>query len=220
MLEGAATRPSRLHLQAYGGVGYDSNVTLDSGDSFTGLPSNQSDAEFIWGSGVAIDAVRTERFGVTLAGVYDQSAYPDLSDWDMQQFGGVLSAGWQVAERLGLRLDARVDYERLDSDPYLLSGGLRPSVVVPLGPRAGWLRGFGDADWYDYDDQPFTTALERDGFEYGAGLEHVVPIPGLEGATLLVVRELAPLRLPGDSTTSCSASTAPTIRTTTEAERT
>ncbi len=183
VLEGAPARPSRLHMQAYASVAYDSNVTLDSGDDFTGLPSNQSDVEFNWGSGVAIDAVRTQNFGVSLAGFYDQSAYPDLSNWDMQQFGGALSAGWQVAERLGLRLDARIAYERLDSDPYLLSGGLRPSVVVPLGPRAGWLRGFGDADWYEYDDEPFTTALERDGFGYGAGLEHVAPVPGLENAS-------------------------------------
>lgn len=183
VLEGAAESPSRLHAQAYAGVGYDSNVTLDSGDDFTGLPSNQGDVQFIWGSGVSVDAVRGENFGATLAAVYDQSAHPDLSDWDMQQFGGLLSSGWQVNDWLGLRLDARIAYARLDSDPYLLSGGVHPSVVVPLGARAGWLRGFGDTDWYDYDDEPFTTALERDGFGWGGGLEHVAPVPGVENAT-------------------------------------
>lgn len=184
VLEGAAVRPSRIHLQAYGAVGYDSNVTLDSGDDLTGLASQQSDVRFAWGSGIAVDAVRSERFGLSLAGVYDQSANLDLSEWDMQQVGGTLSSGWQVAERLGLRLDARIAYARLDTDPYLLSGGLLPSLLVPLGPRAGWLRGFGDVDWYEYDEEPFTTALERDGIAFGGGLEHVAPVPGLRNATL------------------------------------
>lgn len=183
VLEGVPPPASRLHLQAYAGVGYDSNVTLDSGDDFTGLPSNQGDVTFDWGSGVALDVLRARDYGLSLAAVYDQSAHPDLSEWDTQQFGGVLTAGWQLAERLGLRLDGRVAYERLDSDPYLLSGGLRPSVVVPLGPRAGWLRAFADTSWYEYDDEPFTSALERDGFGYGAGLEQVAPIPWLENAS-------------------------------------
>jgi hypothetical protein len=51
-----------------------------------------------------------------------------------------------------------------------------------LGERAGWLRGFATTDWYEYDERPFTTALERDGFAWGGGLEHVVPVPGLESA--------------------------------------
>jgi len=101
----------------------------------------------------------------------------------MQQFGGALSTGWQVAERWGLRLDGRVSYARLDRDPYLLAGGLRPSLFYAIGPRAGWLRAFGESDWLEYDEQPFTTALERDGFAWGGGLEHVASVPGLRSAT-------------------------------------
>jgi len=183
VLEGAAARRGRIHLQAYGGVEYDSNVTLDSGDDFTGLPSDRSDAGFSWGSGIAVDAVRGERFALSLGGSYDQLAHVDLDHWDMQQFGGALSTGWQISERWGARLDGRISYARLDGDPYLLWGGLRPSLLFALGPRAGWLRGFGEADWFEYDEQPFTTALERDGFAWGGGLEHVAQIPGVRGAT-------------------------------------
>ena len=183
VLEGGAPSRSRIQLQGYGGVEYDSNVTLDSGDDFTGLPSNRSDVGFLWGSGISVDAVRGERYSVSIGGNYDQLAYLDHSAWDMQQFGGALSTGWQVAERWGVRFDGRVSYARLDRDPYLLSGGLRPSLLFSLGPRAGWLRGFGGADWLEYDEKPFTTALERDGIAYGGGMEHVAPIPGLRGAT-------------------------------------
>jgi len=182
VLEGAGRRPGRLHLHAYGGVQYDSNVTLDSGDDFTGLPLEQSDVVFVWGSAVSFDVVREERGGISLGAVYDQSAHLELDDWDMQQFGGVLSSGLRLTERLAARLDGRVAYAWRDSDPYLLSGGLRPSLIATLGPRAGWLRGFAGTDWYEYDETPFTPALERDGFGWGGGLEHVVPIPRLRNA--------------------------------------
>ena len=179
VLEGAGRRRSRLQLHAYGGVEYDSNVTLDSGDDVTGVPLDQSDFGFIWGSAVSFDALRHERGGISLGALYDQSAHLDLDDWDMQQFGGVVSTGFQVTERLASRLDGRVSYALRDTDPYLLSGGLRPSLIASLGERAGWLRAFAVTDWYEYDEEPFTTALERDGFAWGGGLEHVLPIPGL-----------------------------------------
>lgn len=179
VLEGGSPRPSRFQLQAYSGFEYDSNATLDSGDDFTGLPSDQSDEVFSWGTGVSIAALRGERYGVSIGGGYDQTAHLTLDDWDAQQFGGALSAGWQATERVGMRLDANLSHARLDGDPYLLSGGLHPSLIVSLGPRAGWLRAFGDTSWYGYDETPISTALERDGFAFGSGLEHGARIPGL-----------------------------------------
>jgi tetratricopeptide (TPR) repeat protein len=182
VLEGGAPRPRRFHLQAYSGYAYDTNVTLDSGDDFTGLPADRSDSVFSWGTGLAVAALRSESFAVSLSGSYDQNAHLELTDWDSQQFGGTLSAGWQAMERVALRLDANIGYARLDRDPYLLAGGLNPSLVVSLGPRAGWLRAFGNTNWYGYDEVPFSSALERDGFAFGSGLEHGVRIPGLEDA--------------------------------------
>jgi Tfp pilus assembly protein PilF len=179
VLEGGVRQPSRLRLQAYGGFEYDSNTTLDSGDDFTGLPTDQSDGDFFWGSGFVLDAVRGERFGVSLRGNYDQSAHLELEDWDSQQFGGTLAAAWQATERIGLRVDGRIAHASLGGDPYLLSGGVRSNLFFSLGPRAGWLRGFGETTWYGYEEKPFSSALERDGFAYGSGLEHVVPVPGL-----------------------------------------
>jgi tetratricopeptide (TPR) repeat protein len=182
VLEGTGRRRGRLHLHAYGGFEYDSNVTLDSGDDFTGLPRDQSDFAFVWGSAASFDLLRDERGGVSVGAVYDQSTHLELEDWDIQQFGGVVSSGVQLTERLAGRLDGRVSYALRDTDPYLLSGGLRPSLIATLGERAGWLRGFAGTDWYEYDETPFTTALERDGFAWGGGLEHVVPIPSLRSA--------------------------------------
>jgi len=182
VLEGGAPRPRRFHLQAYSGFAYDSNVTLDSGDDFTGLPADQADGVFSWGTGLSVAALRGEDFAVSIGGSYDQNAHLELTDWDTQQVGGTLSAGWQAMERVGLRLDANLSYARLDRDPYLLSGGLSPSLVVGLGPRAGWLRAFGNTSWYGYDETPFSSALERDGFAFGTGFEHGARIPGFRDA--------------------------------------
>jgi tetratricopeptide (TPR) repeat protein len=184
VLEGVGRRRGRLHLHAYAGVEYDSNVTLDSGDDFTGLPLDQSDVGFVWGSAVSYDLVRADRGGVSVGALYDQSAHLELDEWDMQQFGGVVSSGLRLGERLASRLDGRVAYALRDSDPYLLSGGLRPSLIATLGERAGWLRAFAGTDWYEYDETPFTPALERDGFAWGGGLEHVLPIPRLRSAAV------------------------------------
>jgi len=182
VLEGAGRAPSRLRLQAYGGMEYDSNATLDSGDDFTGLPSAQSDGVVVWGSAISIEAVRSERFGVLLGAAYDQTSHLELHDWDVRQYGGALTAGWRAGERLTAQLDARISHADLDGDPYLLWGGLRPSLVFTLGPRAGWLRVFGGTSWYRYDETPASSALERDGFGYGSGLVHGLRIPGLEDA--------------------------------------
>ena len=53
---------------------------------------------------------------------------------------------------------------------------------MSLGPRAGWLRAFGNTSWYGYDETPFSSALERDGFAFGSGLEHGARIPWLPNA--------------------------------------
>jgi tetratricopeptide (TPR) repeat protein len=184
VLEGPASRPSRFRLQAYGGYRYDSNVTLDSGDPFTGLPSDQNDSVFFWGSEASLDAIRYRGFEVSIGGGYDQSAHLSLDGWDTRQFGGALSTRWRTGERTALRLDSRIVYAQLGGDPYALAGGLRPSLLIALGPRAGWLRGFAGTDWYGYEDRPVSTALERDGFAWGGGLEHGVQIPWLRWGSL------------------------------------
>jgi tetratricopeptide (TPR) repeat protein len=182
VLEGTAPRAGRLHLEARGGFEYDSNVTLQSGDELTGLPSESGDVAFLWGSAVALDVVRRERVALSLGAVYQEARHLELDAWDTQGFAGLLSFGWQVSERVGLRLDARVDHLRQDHDAYVLSGGAHPSLLLRLGPRAGWLRGFASGVRTEYAEDPFTTSLERDGSGFGAGLEHGAPIPGLRGA--------------------------------------
>jgi tetratricopeptide (TPR) repeat protein len=184
VLEGPVSS-SRFRLQAYGGFRYDSNVTLDSGDFFTGLPPDQSDSVFFWGTGASLDAIRYRGFEVTVGGGYDQSAHLDLDRRDTRQFGGTLSTRWRPAERAALRLDSRIVHAQLGGDPYALAGGLRPSLLVALGPRAGWLRGFAGTDWYGYQDRPVSTALERDGFAWGGGLEHGVPLPWLRWGSVV-----------------------------------
>ena len=196
----AAARPSRLQLQAYGGVEYDSNATLDSGDDFTGLPSDQSDGAFVWGSGVSIDAVRGERFGVSLGAATTRSSlsraarlgHAAVRRRALGRLAGRPS-GWACASTRASR------YARLDGDPYLLSGGLRPSLVFTLGPRAGWLRAFGDAELVRLRREPFSTALERDGFAYGSGLEHVAARSRASRTPPSLVRELGALRLRGEA---------------------
>ena len=64
-------------------------------------PRTRATRSFSWGTGISVAALRGESFAVSIGGAYDQNAHLELSDWDSQQFGGSLSAGWQAHERAG-----------------------------------------------------------------------------------------------------------------------
>jgi tetratricopeptide (TPR) repeat protein len=180
--ERARPRPPRIELEAVAGVEYDSNVVLDGGTDLPGLTGDREDARFTWGSTLTTRPVISDRWMLTAGYRYDQSAHLDLHDYDTRGHTGFLSAQLGASDRVVLRMDGLIGYAELGRDPYLLSGTLRPNLLLVIGPRAGALRLFGEVESLDYDESVFLPSLERDGWGWGGGLEHAVAIPGWEGA--------------------------------------
>jgi hypothetical protein len=180
--ERARPRPPRLEIEAVGGVEYDSNVILDSGTDLQGLTGDQEDGRFTWSAALTARPLVRERWMLSAGYRYDQSAHLELHDYDTRGHTGFASARLDAAERVILRLDGRVAYAELDRDPYVWGGALRPNALLVVGPRAGALRLFAEAEALDYDEVAILSSLERDGWSWGGGLEHAAAIPGWEGA--------------------------------------
>jgi len=184
VLEGRVRpEPRRLRLEAWSGVDFDSNVTLESGD-LPGPGSDHEDVRFSWGASARTLQPLGERGALEAGARYDQSAYLELDAYDSQRFLGFLSLHWRVGPRVALRLDGRVDHARLDDAPYLLAEAVRPNLLLGFGERWGVLRLFAEGERLDYHEQPFISSLERGGWRYGGGLEHTGLLPLRPGAWL------------------------------------
>jgi hypothetical protein len=81
-----------------------------------------------------------------------------------------------LGQRAALRLDGGLGYSLLDNDPYLLSAGLRPSLLVAVGSRSGVLRILANGERLQYDEDPQFDSLERSGWLVGAGAEHLLSL--------------------------------------------
>lgn len=173
-----------LSLDAFAGIEFDSNVSLESDLDLAGAGSDQDDVSFVWGSGATLRPVRGERLGVDVGVRYDESTHLELSDYDMRRIVGFAAGRQRLTARLALRIDGWVAYTSLADDPYLLEGALQPSLLVALGGRAGFLRLHGLGQRLDYQQDPIFSSLDRDGWRYGGGLEQIVPLPLPEGAWL------------------------------------
>jgi hypothetical protein len=186
VLEGApgARRPPFVSLEAFAGVQFDSNVTLESGVDLPGAGRDQDDVRFAWGGGATLRPVRGERLGVDVGVRYDESSHVDLSAYDTRRVLGFASGRQRVGARFALGLEGWVGYTTLDDEPYLLEGALLPSLTLALGRRAGLLRLHGSGQRLEYDPEPLFSSLERDGWSYGGGLEQILPLPLREGAWL------------------------------------
>jgi tetratricopeptide (TPR) repeat protein len=186
VLEGAprARRPPLLSLEAFAGVQFDSNVTLESGVDLPGAGGDQDDVRFAWGGGATLRPVRGERLGVDVGVRYDDSRHVDLSAYDTRRVLGFAAGRRRLGERFALGLEGWVGYTTLDDEPYLLEGALQPSLALVLGGRAGLLRLHGSAQRLAYDPKPLFSSLERDGWSLGGGFEQVLPLPLREGAWL------------------------------------
>nr|MDJ0853389.1 tetratricopeptide repeat protein [Myxococcota bacterium] len=177
-----APRQRLLSLDAYGGVQFDSNVTLESGEDLPGATADQDDVRFQMGAGATLRPLRRERVGIDLGVRYDQSNHIDLDDFDTRRVLGLVGGRYRITRRMALRLDGWVGYTLLDDDPYLLEGALRPSFLVDLGHPAGLLRLHALGIRSEFEDETIFDSLERDGWSYGGGFEHIVAVPLREGA--------------------------------------
>jgi tetratricopeptide (TPR) repeat protein len=178
ILEGvppAVSKP-RVRLDAYGGVAFDSNVILESGAGPPGSRSDQDDTFFGWGSSATWRTLGGERHDLELGARYDQTAHLDLQDYDLQRYGGFVAARFRFPAAFSLHLDGEFGYTQLDRAPYLLSGILRPSLLLRAGERAGVLRLYAAGERLVYEDEPLFSSLERTGWSYGGGLDHYLPL--------------------------------------------
>ncbi len=171
-----------LELYAEGGFEYDSNVTLDSGTDLPGPSTDRRDARWLWAGGVSWRPIRRDDASLTLGYRFDQTEHDELDGFDQQSHLVFGSGAWRAAERIALRLDAFGSTSHLDSDPYLMRAGLRPNLLVELGPRAGLLRAFVEGERRDYREKAFLPSLERDAFVVGAGFEHFLTLPWRAGS--------------------------------------
>ncbi len=183
VLQGStAPRAPFLSLDAYGGVQFDSNVTLESGVDLPGASSDQDDVRFQFGAGATLRPLRGERVGVDVGLRYDQTNHVDFDEYDTRRVLGLVGGRYRMTRRTALRIDGWVGYTTLDDEPFLLEASLRPSFLVDLGPPAGLVRLHAVGTRSEYDEEPIFASLERDGWSYGVGLEHIVALPLREGA--------------------------------------
>ena len=172
--------PPRLRLQAYGGLDYDSNATLDSG-STPGLSSDESDGAGVWGAIASGDLLRGEAHRLSLGARYHERDYFDIDSLDERTFLGFLSGHLGLGSRAALRLTAVGSYAMLDDESYLTQAKLLPELMLRLGPRAGVLQLGASVEGHYYEDDPLLPSLERDAVSYGGELNHLFEIPGFDG---------------------------------------
>ena len=195
--DAATPPPPRIRVEAFSGVSYDSNVVLDSGTYVPGLSRDRDDGRYDWGAAITADALRGDAGAVSVGYRYDGSRHFELYEYDTQSHLGFVSGRWRAAGPAMLRLDGLFRYATLGDDPYLSNATLRPNLYVTLGPRAGVLHLFAEGQWLEYEDAPLVPSLERDGWSYGAGLEHAVSLPHWRGAWALLGVDFARLDTDG-----------------------
>jgi tetratricopeptide (TPR) repeat protein len=178
VIEGArAGEGRRLRLETHAGVAYDSNVTLESQESPLAAGQDESDVRFDFGALARVRAWSGERTAVDVGTRYDGDRHLEIGEYDSHRFSGSVSARHVLGDRVALRVDGFGGYAWLDSDPYLVSGLVRPSLLTSVGDRAGVLRAFAEGERLAYREDPAVSAFERSGWAFGGGLEHFVPIP-------------------------------------------
>jgi tetratricopeptide (TPR) repeat protein len=178
VLSGDAAPPARrLRAEAYAGLEFDSNVSLESDE--IGFPGtgDPADLRASYGTLIRGRVWSGERSRVELGARYDGTSHFDLDEYDTDRFTGFLTADREISPRLSLRLDAWGGSLELDSDAYLVSGSIRPSLFAALGERVGVLRLYADGERLRFEDDPLLSAFERTGWRYGGGIEQYVPLP-------------------------------------------
>ncbi|HVN39459.1 MAG TPA: tetratricopeptide repeat protein [Myxococcota bacterium] len=174
----------KLWLRARGGIEYDSNVVL-RGDN-VGLPSDISrkdDGRGAWSVLVGYEAFRNHDWAVGVIGGYQGTAQFNLTDFDLQYPTVSIYFDRRVDDASFLRFQPYAGYAWQDLDPYLRHAGGELSYYRGFdeaGSGRLWTRvGYQD---YLYPTQLDENKVSRDGWEYLAGYEHLLPLKS--GTTL------------------------------------
>ena len=107
----------KLQIDAYAGMEFDSNVTLDSGD-VAGLSRNRQDGSGVWGTSISGEVYRGERSSISLGTRYDARRHIDLHSYDTDDLLAFFSARIASHERLTWRLDGLFSQGFLDDGRF------------------------------------------------------------------------------------------------------
>jgi tetratricopeptide (TPR) repeat protein len=161
-------------VESFAGVAYDSNATLGSAADVPGASSAEDDALFEFGTDVTWrPPLGNERNPVELSVRYARYDYASQTDLSEQVFNGGISSLLHVGPRLGLYFEGEGATVLVDNDLYGVNGWVRQSLLVPFSKQQ-MLRIYGNGGRQEYEDAAFTDSLERDGWLYGGGAEHVM----------------------------------------------
>jgi tetratricopeptide (TPR) repeat protein len=173
-------RNPRLRIQAYAGIDYDSNVTLDNG-STPGVSSDRDDGAGVWGTLISGDVWVGEEHTLTVGARYHERDDFTLDAYDERSVVGFLT-GQRRFGRYALRASGVGSYLMLGDEPYLTQAKLEPDLLIQVGERLGVLQIAPNVEGHFYEDDPTFPSLERDAISFGVALRQFAPIPGYEGA--------------------------------------
>ena len=168
---------SHLAFAAGTGAEYDTNPRLAGDDELASLPDTTSDFDFVYDATLALQVLRTERSAVTASYRFDQTQHVQLDELDMQSHGLGLGGILALGRRGFVRLDGGGVFQQLDHEDYLRGWNVGPSLGYAF-ERLGLLQLHGFAEHRDFAEEPppLIPALERDGWRFGASLQHRVPV--------------------------------------------
>jgi Flp pilus assembly protein TadD len=174
----------KFWLRARAGLEYDSNVVL-RGEN-VGLPSDISrkdDGRGTWSVLAGVEAFRNRNWAAGVIGGYQGTAQFNLTEFDLQYPTVSIYFDRRVDDASFLRLQPFGGYAWQDLDPYLRHAGAELSYYRGFdeaGSGRLWSRvGYQD---YLYPTQLDENKVSRDGWEYLAGYEHLLPLQS--GTTL------------------------------------
>jgi tetratricopeptide (TPR) repeat protein len=181
-LMGSTTR--WVSLMARSGVEYDSNVTLDSGLPIAGTGGGHADASSVFGAGLVVSPIRSERVDLSLGYRFDGSLHMDLNDYDLQNHLAYVSLLLRQSNRLAWRFDGVYNRSWFGEHDYGEAMLARPNLFLSFGERLGVTHFYADVSHQSYFQKPALTSLDRDGNLYGAGIEQTFAVPGWRPALL------------------------------------
>lgn len=189
----------RFSFAGGSGAEYDTNPRLASDEELADLPGGDTDFRWVYDATLAANVFRTEQGAVRARYRFEESRHDDLeeldSQWHAVGVGGVLSLG----PRAFVKLDGSATLERLDHEKYLDAWSAAPALGYALdGMGLLQLRGF--AEQRDFADSPDLPVLERDGWRYGAALQHRLPVQLWSSGMLTTQLQYARTRTDGETT--------------------
>lgn len=166
----------RFRVDAYAGIEYDDNVTLENAEN-TIAASGRDDFRWVWGAGASLHALRTERARLTVGYRYDQTSHTDLGNFDVLGNTVFASGVYALRDDLVLRLDGIFGNTLQDLGNELIGGSIRPNLIYSLGPKRGAVRAFAQVEFSEYDEVPsaLQSPWERDAITTSVGAEYFLP---------------------------------------------